>query len=96
VTAGAAGPQLWVVAGCLFEVSLPSSAGRWRPRDRNEGDGDGKNGDHVTLLAEHIEDDRQHFRFRAEAPGTVELHFQPDDGVRETTVHLLIAPERRD
>lgn len=63
--------MLWVVAGCLFEISFPvTGAGHWRWTD---------GGDQVTLLAETVRDGRQHLRFRAEAAGAeagaVELRF---------------------
>jgi hypothetical protein len=72
-------PIVWVVAGCLFEVSLPS--GNWR--------GSGTHPE-VTLLAEEHRETGHHFRFRAEVPGEVTLRFE-GDGTR--TVIVRIAPE---
>jgi hypothetical protein len=78
-----------VVAGCLFEVSLPggSETGwRWTAPTAD-----------VTLLAEESRDGRQHFRFRAEAAGAaagaVCLQFRAADG-REAEVVVGVAPER--
>lgn len=85
--------EVWVVAGCLFEVSLPVNGARqWRWSDDATG--------HVTLLAEHTEDDRRHFRFRAEAAGaragTVELRFERDGSEKPIAVaRIRVAPERR-
>ena len=83
-------PTVWVVAGCLFEVSLPapeSSRWRWASSTRQ-----------VTLLAEELRDSQQHFRFRAEAAGAVTgvvlLRFSSDNGVAEHGVAVKIAPER--
>ena len=73
---------LWVVAGCLFEVSLPDGGWRWtnaRPE--------------VTLLGEDGREGRSHLRFRAEAPGSVVLRFERD-GARPRLVSVRIAPER--
>ncbi len=79
---------LWVVAGCLFEVSFPESE-RWRWAG-----GDGS----VTLLAEDVRECHRHFRFRAEGlgaeHGTVDLHFERDAEVRVIPVH--VAPENCD
>ena len=83
--------MLWVVAGCLFEISLPTTAsGRWRWASTTPG---------VTLLAEELRQSQQHFRFRAEAAGAaagvVQLWFSRDDGgVTEHGVAVKIAPER--
>lgn len=76
-----------VVAGCLFEVSLPAGgAPRWRF--------DGHRPE-VTLLAEAVEGDEHRFRFRAEAAGAVagavELRFRCGD--RERAVVVPVAPE---
>lgn len=68
---------MWVVAGCLFEISLPLDgaglAWRWtnvRPE--------------VTHLADHRRQEAQHLRFRAEAAGAaageVELDFRTQAG----------------
>ena len=84
-------PLLWVVAGCLFEISLPAApSGRWRWTNRTSG---------VTLLAEELRHAQYHFRFRAEADGAlagvVPLRFRSDDGDEsEVGVAVKIAPER--
>lgn len=85
--------MLWVVAGCLFEISLPvTTAGRWRwTNARSE----------VTLLAEDVREGRQHLRFRAEAAGAkarvVELQFGHDEAEdRHPAVCVRIAPEQLD
>jgi hypothetical protein len=79
----AADPLLWVVAGCLFEVSLPEGAGGpWRWPDPPA---------HITLLAEGVRDGRRHLRFRAEAAGEVELRFSRPGS--ELVVTVRIAPE---
>ena len=62
---------MWVVAGCLFEVSLPSAGtAPWRFESP---------GPEVTLLAEAVREEEHRFRFRAEAAGAaagaVELRF---------------------
>jgi hypothetical protein len=64
-------PEIWVVAGCLFEVSLPDGGALpWQWRNP---------GPEVTLLGEAVGGDARHFRFRAEASGaeagTVQLRF---------------------
>jgi len=79
---------VWVVAGCLFEVSLPAGGGRrWRWAGPAE---------EVTFLADDVRGRRHHFRFRAEAAGAdadaVVLAFHRDDG-DERSVHVRIAPE---
>ena len=78
-------PALWVVAGCLFEVSLPEDGDvRW----------DGTDGPApVTLLAEGTRDGRRHLRFRAEAAGEVELRVANEGGDVDRTVVVRIAPE---
>ena len=82
-------PTVWVVAGCLFEVSLPAEPGGWR--------WDGPTPD-VTLLAEDVRDGRHHFRFRAEAAGArtgaARLHFRRHAGGAERAVVVRVAPER--
>ena len=85
---GDAGGVLWVVAGCLFEVSFPTDGGGgWRWANPGRG---------VTLVAEEGRQGRYHFRFRAEAvgaeAGAFPLRFtgRPTDG--EVVVH--VAPER--
>ena len=81
----AAEPSLWVVAGCLFEVSLPPHGGhRWRRPDPPS---------RVTLLAEGVRDGRRHLRFRAEAAGQVELHFSTTGGDVDYLVVVGIVPE---
>jgi hypothetical protein len=81
--------RVWVVAGCLFEVSLPDDVvGGWRWTDATPA---------VTLLAQDTRDGRHHFRFRAEAAGalagTVRLRFSGGDG-SVATVDANVAPER--
>ena len=76
-------PSVWVVAGCLFEVSLPGvHRASWRGAEP---------GPEVVLLSEDRRGDHHHFRFRAGAPGEVALCFVGDAG--ECVVHVLIAPE---
>ena len=82
-------PTLWVVAGCLFEISLPPPAsGRWQLADA---------GPSVTLVAEEMREGQHHFRFRAEAVDVndaVPLRFSWGYGA-EAEVHaaVRIAPE---
>lgn len=77
--------MVWVVAGCLFEVSLPAD-GRWRWTPE---------GAQVTLLGEAVRDGRQHLRFRAEVAGVVELQFGGNEAeLRSVTVRIV--PERLD
>jgi hypothetical protein len=82
--------MVWVVAGCLFEVSLPPTpAGGWRWTN---------GGPHVTLVGDDVRDGRQHLRFRAEAAGAdlgvVELRFEGEGGdPADCTVSVRIAPE---
>lgn len=83
-------PTVWVVAGCLFEISLTvRKSGRWRWRSPSP---------QVTLLAEELRGSQQHFRFRAEEAGAVTgvilLRFRSDNGVTENSVAVKIAPER--
>lgn|GEM_PF-199387 len=80
------GPALvWVVAGCLFEVSLPGGGWRWA-----------NPGPEVTLLGDAPRDGSQHLRFRAEAAGAgagvAELRFEGDGG-QARVVSVRIAPE---
>ena len=73
-------PLVWVVAGCLFEVSLVDRDAPWRcaaPPPQ------------VTLLAEGRRDGRRHMRFRAEAPGEVELRFSSGALDRATVVRIV-------
>ena len=75
---------VWVVAGCLFEVSL---------RDRSEWMNPGPE---VTLVGEGFRGSTRHLRFRAEAPGAtagdVELRFGRGGEVRCVVV-VRIVPE---
>lgn len=74
--------MIWVVAGCLFEVSLPDlPSGTWRWSGTHS---------EVTLLTEEDRGTGHHFRFRAETPGEVTLRFE-GDGTH--TVVVRIAPE---
>ena len=81
--------EVWVVAGCLFEVVLPaggpSSCWRWTRRPE------------VTLLTDAVRGGSHHFRFRAEAAGAnaadIELSFRGPERIA-CTVPLRIAPER--
>ena len=80
---------LAVVAGCLFEVSIPvTTPGGWRWAN---------DGDEVTLQAEEVRHGRHRFRFRAEAKGAevgaVELRFVHDADDAERLVPLQVAPE---
>lgn len=80
---------VWVVAGCLFEVSFRAGTSvRWSYPKPASG---------ATLLSEDIRGDRHHFRFRAEAPGAlagaVRLWFRCEPSGRPVEVEVLIAPE---
>lgn len=81
---------LSVVAGCLFEISLPAdSEGEWQWLNA---------GPEVTLLAVYMREGREHFRFRAEAAGaddgSAQLRFESDGGgVALEDVNVAIAPE---
>ena len=81
-----------MVAGCLFEISLPAApSGQWLWMNNNAG---------VTLLSAELRDATHRFRFRAEAEGAlagaVQLRFRCDDGSeRVVGVALNIAPESR-
>jgi hypothetical protein len=82
------GTTLWVVAGCLFEISLPAAEGgpwEWVPAGEGE----------VTLVAELGREDRQHFRFRAEAAGVgvVTLQFRGEAGGRRRQAVVRVSPE---
>jgi len=74
------GASLWVVAGCLFEVSLPGAG--WRSVDPPPA---------VTLLAGGARSHLHHFRFRAEEAGVVVLSFARADLQVDQVVR--IAPE---
>lgn len=76
-------PAVWVVAGCLFEVSLAEPGDppwEWHGREPR-----------VTLLASALRGPHRHFRFRAEGAGDVDLRFGGRDV--ERTVAVRIAPE---
>ena len=78
---------MWVVAGCLFDVSLPEQGEQpWRFETPSP---------EVTLLAEAVRGDEHRFRFRAEAAGAaagaVDLRFRCGDS--ERSVVVCIAPE---
>ena len=77
--------MLWVVAGCLFEISLPVEDGPWSWANATP---------QVTLLAEEERHGRRHLRFRAEEPGEVELRFEARAGRVTDPVTVRIAPER--
>lgn len=87
-------PALVVVAGCLFEVSLPERDGAsWALADPQP--------EEVTLLGESLRGRRRHFRFRAEAEaaaaGRVALRFRTETATRGMSirvVEVLVAPER--
>ena len=87
---GESEPSVWVVAGCLFEVSLPTAPdGRWChlvPVPE------------VTLLGDDVRGARHHFRFRAEASGaaagSVSLRFRREPSGRQVQVQVLVAPEQ--
>lgn len=81
---------LLVVAGCLFEVSIPvTTPGGWRWAN---------DGYEVALLAEEVRGGRHRFRFRAEGKGAevgaVELRFVNDGEDADRLVHLRVAPEQ--
>jgi hypothetical protein len=76
-------PQVWAVAGCLFEVSLPADTGSpWRWMNPHPV---------VTLVAEGLRGRSSHLRFRAEAAGDVELRF--GHAGTERAVLVRIVPE---
>ncbi|MGH9225708.1 MAG: hypothetical protein ACRD2W_18420 [Acidimicrobiales bacterium] len=77
--------MLWMVAGCLFEVSFPTAAGPWQWTNPSP---------EVTLVAEEERGPAHHFRFRAEAAGEVELRFAGEAAPETETVAVRIAPER--
>ena len=81
-------PSVSVVAGCLFEVSLPEGQG---PAWGWEG-----GQPEVTALGETVRDGRRHFRFRAEAAaaaaGSVALRFRGQTEKRGMTVRMVVVP----
>ena len=84
-------PAVWVVAGCLFEVSLAEAErGPWAWHNP---------GPEVTLLSESVRDGERRFRFRSEAAGAakgaVELRFACEDVERSVVVRIApeVAPE---
>ena len=87
-------PALVVVAGCLFEVSLPEGDGvTWTPAETQP--------EEATLLGESLRGHRRHFRFRAEAgaavAGRVSLRFRTQSaerGMLLRVVEVPVAPER--
>lgn len=87
-------PQIWAVAGCLFEVSVAEDAGSpWQFDGSAAGTG-------MTLLGESVRAGRRHFRFRAEAEavgaGEVQLRFRMQSAQRGRvlrTVPVHVAPE---
>ena len=86
-------PALVVVAGCLFEVSLPERDGAWALADPQP--------EEATLLGESVRGRRRHFRFRAEAAaadaGSVSLRFRTETakrGMSIRVVEVLVAPEQ--
>ena len=88
-------PEVLVVAGCLFEVSLPDGQG---PAWSWEGDRP-----EVTAKGETVRDGRRHFRFRAEeaaaTAGSVALRFRSETEERGMTVRMVVvhvAPERHE
>ncbi len=86
-------PELWAVAGCLFEVALPERAGAsWHWADPPPG---------VTLLGESVRGDQRHFRFRAEEEGAelgkVSLRFRCRTAERAVVLRSVVvhvAPEK--
>lgn len=87
-------PALLVVAGCLFEVSLPECDGvSWTLAEPG--------GEEATLLGETVRGDRRHFRFRAEAgaavAGRVALRFRTESAQRGMSIRMVevpVAPEQ--
>ncbi len=83
---------VWVVAGCLFEVSMPERNGTsWHLADPPPG---------VTLLTESVRGEERHFRFRAEVEGArtgeVSLRFRAlteERGMVLRSVVVRVAPE---
>jgi hypothetical protein len=82
-------PVVWVVAGCLFEVSFAEGNGRSWAWDDDAGAT-------ATLLHESVRGDRRHFRFRAEAAGEIALRFRArseERGMSMRVVTVPVAPE---
>lgn len=87
-------PALVVVAGCLFEVSLPERDGAsWALADPQPED--------ATLLGESVRGRRRHFRFRAEAAaaaaGSVSMRFRTETAQRGMSIRVVevpVAPEQ--
>ena len=87
-------PQVWVVAGCLFEVSLSERSGAgWRLA--------GEPPAGLTFLGEVVRGDRRNFRFRAEGDaadaGEVSIRFRgrsPSKTVVMKSVVVHVAPEK--
>jgi hypothetical protein len=83
------GPELHVVAGCLFEVSLPERHGMsWRWAEGQP---------EVTQVGESVRGGRRHFRFRAEAAGAVSLRFRAETeerGMSTRMVAVSVSPEQ--
>lgn len=81
--------ELYVVAGCLFEIGLPASDAGWRRVDADRG---------ATLLGQRTEAGGHRIRFRAEAAaarrGEVALRFATTDGAGVAEVTVRVAPER--
>jgi hypothetical protein len=81
-------PYLIVVAGCLFEVSLPEQEGAsWALAEPAP---------EVTLLGESVRGHRRHFRFRAEAEaaaaGGVSLRFRSESAARGMSLRVVEVP----
>ena len=81
-------PTVSVVAGCLFEVSLPEGEGSAWAWEGGQSE--------VTAMGERVHDGRRHFRFRAEEPaataGSVRLRFRGQTEERGTTVRMVVVP----
>lgn len=81
-------PELYAVAGCLFEVSLPEGEGASWSWSGGQPE--------VTHLGESARGGRRHFRFRAEAAGAeagqVGLRFRALTEGRGMTVRVVVVP----
>lgn len=82
-------PALVVVAGCLFEVSLPERDGAsWDLADPQP--------EEATLVDESVRGGRRHFRFRAEAgaavAGSVSLRFRTESAKRGMSMRVVEVP----